>query len=623
MKNKIRGVLVLLGCLFSMALNGQVTPMVGFPNIFGSQQNQGQAAGAAGTATPAVVGDSNTPAAIPQDIDKLKVKADLELENKFMELRKQKILLEKELRELEGSGDTSLQDSINKAIKKKNLELVYLKEQMLLKTELERYGFYDKDFPPPSVFGQEYFRNPRIRMLNTPGDVSPSESYRLGSGDQVQVDVWGRAGYNGNYTVDDQGFITIPRKQKVYVKGKTLSQVRTLLRSRFGQLVNLSGSNFNVSVSNTRSITVHVTGEVYYPGTYTVRALNSAFNVLTIAGGPTNVGSLRKVMVQRGGRVVDTFDLYAYLFGGKKNSEIFLQNNDYLIVPAVGKVVSLSGGVRRSAKFELKPNEGFKKLLQFAGGFTAFGFTRDVVLNRIEDHSYLTNLSFNWDSLSRIGKDYSLQDGDEIEVKVIGRENLHIAKVQGGVKAPGRYKIKEGEKLADLIKRAGGLMRDAYLDKAYLIRTNTDLTKSYFTFKPSDVLDKPQSAENMDLEANDELIIFTKDEFIEVAYLSTEDFVRKPLKIEYIQGLKASDLIKMSGGIKEKGYSVRALIQRTNPDLTRSIIPVDLNDDGTVVTDVLLQRNDILKVYPKPSLKDNFTVRVYGEVNEPGSYSFF
>ena len=193
-----------------------------------------------------------------------------------------------------------------------------------------------------------------------------------------------------------------------------------------------------------------------------------------------------------------------------------------------------------------------------------------------------------------------------------------MAQISGGVKVPGVYKVQKGEKLIDIIQRAGGLHRDAYMDKAYLIRTNKDFTKSYFTFKPSSV-----STNTLTLEANDEVKIFSKEEFIDIAYLTTTDNVRNPINIEFIQGLKASDLLKMSGGVTEEAYTIRAVIQRTNPDLTQSILPLELNEKGEVITDIILQRNDIIKVYAKPSKYEKYKVDIYGEVNKPAGYAYY
>ncbi len=588
----------------------------GFPNIFGGLTGAAPAAAAPDTSRPAAAGPSVEQD--PQDVQNKK----LEISNKFIELQKQKIILEQELASLNGSGDTTRQDSINKSIKKKNLELLYLKEQMMLQTELEKYGYLDKKFPPSTVYGQEFFRNANIRMINTPSDISPSESYTLGTGDQIQVDIYGKAGYSGSYTVDEAGFITIPKMQKVFVKGKTVTQTRELLRTRFSQIVNLVGSNFDMSVSNSRTITVHVSGEVFSPGTYTLPALNSVFNILSVAGGPTNIGSLRNIRVQRGGVVVDSFDLYAYLFGGKQNSEIFLQNNDHLLVPTAENIVEVFGGLRRPGKYELKKNEGLNELIVYAAGLLSTAYTKDVVISRLYNNNNAVNLSLNWDSFVKINKNFMLFDGDKLNFKTLSVTAPYVAKIIGGVNFPGVYAILPNEKIADLIKRANGLQRDVSNERAFLIRLNKDMSKSYFVFKPQDVIENPSISENLLLSQNDELYIFTKQAYIDNAFVSTEGFVRNPQKIEFVEGMKASDLILLSGGIQEQGYAYRVLIERINPDFTLSLLPLAFDAKNNIIEDALLKRRDVIKVYPKPSILEKFKVEVYGEVNKAGSMEY-
>jgi len=621
---KIYCLVMLLGLLsagsytFSQVTPVPTAPLGGF-NLFGGQQMQQQSN--TNQTNPNQDG-VDPPKKDDENAADMKKNLKLEIENKYIALQKERIELERELAALAGSGDTSEQGAINIAIKKKNLQLLYLKEQYLLQAELERYGYYEKELPEVTVFGQQYFRNPRMRLINTPEDISPSESYILGTGDQIQVDIWGQAGYSGSYVVDGAGFVTIPKLQKVYLKGKSLTEAREILRSGFTKIVNLSGSNFDVSVSGTRTITVHVTGEVFYPGTYTLPALNSAFNILTLAGGPTNMGSLRNVFIQRGGVIVDSFDLYQYLFGGKKGSEIFMQNNDYLIVPTIGKVVSIGGGIRRASKYELKPQEGFAELLSYAGGFIAKSYIKDMVVNRIVDHQSYDNFSFNWDSISSMGKNFKLYDGDVINIKEISLVNLFVAKINGGVNTTGVYKIRKGERIADLIDRANGLHRDAYEERAYLVRTNADMTKSFFVFKPIAIMENKELPSNIELEENDEIIIFTIDQFRENAFVTSDGFVRKPVRMDYIKGLKVSDLIKLSGGIANEAYTVRAIIERINPDFTLAVIPIDFDAQGNIINDVELERNDVLNVYPKPTLKDRYSVDIYGEVNLPGSKAY-
>ena len=58
-----------------------------------------------------------------------------------------------------------------------------------------------------------------------------------------------------------------------------------------------------VSLGNIRSIKVIIVGEVVKPGTYTLPSLATAFNALSSAGGPNDVGSYRKIEIIRNNRV--------------------------------------------------------------------------------------------------------------------------------------------------------------------------------------------------------------------------------------------------------------------------------------------------------------------------------
>ena len=65
-------------------------------------------------------------------------------------------------------------------------------------------------------------------------------------------------------------------------------------------------------------------GEVYRPGSYLVSSLSSLVNVLSLAGGPTAVGSYRDIRVMRGGRQVFSLDLYPLRAEGLGNPNMAL-----------------------------------------------------------------------------------------------------------------------------------------------------------------------------------------------------------------------------------------------------------------------------------------------------------
>ncbi len=60
-----------------------------------------------------------------------------------------------------------------------------------------------------------------------------------------------------------------------------------------------------------------------------------------------------------------------------------LQTNDFVFVPSRGKTVAISGAVRRPAVFELKDDENFNSLLDFAGGLLPDAYTKRFQIERI------------------------------------------------------------------------------------------------------------------------------------------------------------------------------------------------------------------------------------------------
>ena len=61
------------------------------------------------------------------------------------------------------------------------------------------------------------------------------------------------------------------------------------------------GTRAVVTIGELRSITVFITGEAEYPGSYTVSSLSTITNALFASGGIRESGSLRNVQLKRRG----------------------------------------------------------------------------------------------------------------------------------------------------------------------------------------------------------------------------------------------------------------------------------------------------------------------------------
>ncbi|HET7190219.1 MAG TPA: polysaccharide biosynthesis/export family protein, partial [Gemmatimonadaceae bacterium] len=188
------------------------------------------------------------------------------------------------------------------------------------------------------VFGLDIFRSSTTQFQpNLAGPVD--ENYRLGPGDRLVLILTGDVESSYSLDVTREGFVVVPQVGQLYVNNLTLSELNTLLYTRLSRVysgVRRDGNGttrFSVNVARLRSNQVFVVGDVQRPGSYTVSSAGTALTALYAAGGPSINGSLRRIEVRRGGRVVDALDVYDYLVRGDATHDVRLQSGDIVFVP--------------------------------------------------------------------------------------------------------------------------------------------------------------------------------------------------------------------------------------------------------------------------------------------------
>lgn len=541
-----------------------------------------------------------------------------EAEVRRLELQAQRLKLEKEIAELTGKTDLTPEEEELLKLKNENLKLVTLKEKLLLEKE---YAEMQKSqtaqqYPAAAIYGQQFFRDGTFKLYQKTDEVVAPENYVLGSGDIVQLEVWGYRYWSRSYTVSESGSIDISGYQKVFVKGLTLKQAKSMIGSRLG--ISGNESSYSVTVTRPRMVSVTILGEVFTPGSYTFPATNNAFNALASMGGPSNIGSVRNIYIKRDGKIRDSLDVYEYFNNIAHQRDVFLQNNDYIIVMPAKTTITISGGVRRPGTYEMKAGEGILDLLTFAGGTLPNAYLNDVIVNRIKNNKYET-ISVNLDSLRKLKKDFPLDGGETIELKTITPDNDFVAEIQGAISVPGSYKIREGMRLSALIKNANGLTTNAYLERAFLVRTNTDLTQTYIPFSPIDVIQKKGTDADVMLQNRDKILIFNKTELQQFSNIKIEGAVFKPLNIAYIKGLKLGEFLFMAGGMTQEADSSRGFIIRTNTDFKKVLIPFvpgEVLSKGAMY-DFEIMPKDEVTIYSKTAFIRRYTMEIQGPVKAP------
>ena len=150
------------------------------------------------------------------------------------------------------------------------------------------------------VFGRDIFNNKNL-TFEPQMNIATPQNYVLGPGDKLIIDVYGASQESLSLTVSPEGDITIPECGPIHVSGLTVSSAQARIKSRMGEYY--SSSDIKTTVGQTRSILVNVMGEVKTPGTYTLSAFATVFHAIYMAGGISNLGTLRNIKVFRQGRL--------------------------------------------------------------------------------------------------------------------------------------------------------------------------------------------------------------------------------------------------------------------------------------------------------------------------------
>ena len=212
------------------------------------------------------------------------------------------------------------------------------------------------------VFGRDIFNNKSLTFEPVMNIATP-QNYVLGPGDQLIIDVYGASQETVTLTVSPDGDITVPDFGPVHVSGLTVSAAQSRIRSKLGSYY--ESSNIKASLGQTRTILVNVMGEVKTPGTYTLSAFATVFHALYMAGGVSDLGTLRNIKVFRQGKLITTVDIYEFILNGRLAGNVRLADNDVIQVGTYDCIVDITGRVKRPMAYELRKTESLLRSLNW------------------------------------------------------------------------------------------------------------------------------------------------------------------------------------------------------------------------------------------------------------------
>ena len=481
------------------------------------------------------------------------------------------------------------------------------------------------------VFGRNIFNNEKLTF--EPGSNLPTPAnYLLGPGDEIIIDIWGSSEVTIQKTISPDGFINIESLGMIQLSGMTIEQATEHLRKKMEQThAGINGENatshFKVSLGKSRTIQVNIMGEVAVPGTYRLSAFSTVFHAIYSAGGMSEIGSLRNIMLNRNGKTIAKFDIYDFILNGKTRNDIRLQEGDVIIVPTYETLVSMEGNVKRPMKYEMKADEPLSTLLKYAGNFASNAYTRSLKVIRqngrelqvftVEDMDYSV---------------FKLKDGDVVTAEAVLKRYENKLEIKGAVYRPGIYQFGgQLNTVKQLIEKADGLMGDAFLGRAVLHREREDLTREIIQVDLKNIMNgtKPDIA----LQRNDVLYIPSIHDISEIGKIDIFGEVAKPGKYVYADNMTLEDLVIQAGGLLETASTVKVDVSRRiknnnyNGKEALSEIGTMFSfslKDGFVVDGeqgFVLEPYDQVYVRKSPGYKEQVNVSIEGEVLYGGTYA--
>lgn len=272
--------------------------------------------------------------------------------------------------------------------------------------------------------------------------------------------------------------------------------------------------------------------------------------------------------------------------------------------------VQVMGEVVMPGTYTLSSLSSAFNALYAAGGISDIGTLRDIKVFRagkeiavIDVYDYILN--------GNVAGDVRLSDNDII---VVGTYDC-LVQIRGKVKRPMFYEMKNDESVASILDYSGGFTGDAYKKNVRLVRksgreysihTIDEFDMSAFRLNDGDSLFVDSVVPRFSNMVEIKGAVFHPGMFQMNGSITT-----------------VRELVNAAEGLREDAFTGRAVMHRMCDDMTLEVLPLDIL--GIIkgeVADVALRKNDILFIPSKLDMLGEQTIRISGEVNYPGTYTY-
>ena len=394
---------------------------------------------------------------------------------------------------------------------------------------------------------------------------------------------------------------------------------------------------------------VSISGHVLNPGKLPFREGMQIIDLVFSGGGFENEKFLEETYLNRADlyRLDSTRKKYKIIpfrldsvLAGKGLSQMKLEMGDEIkiysrsdIFGEIEQIVSIKGFVKRPGKYRLYNGLTIKELIFLAGGFEDDVHLNNAILNRADltRTDPISNLKeiIVFDlaevlSTNDSKANFQLFAGDEVRIysKDMFQDDKNVT-INGDVKNPGQYSLKNNMVLKDLILESGGIIDNVKSFKVEIARKKQDsygdIYAQLIEFK---LINSPALLElnngKIDFKLNhlDQISIIKSPENTNLETVSVSGFVNYPG--DYIiskKDEKVTSILKRAGGLRAEAYPRASILIRNGELINVSFSDIIKNKRSKYNFSVI--GGDSIVIGSKPNL-----VKLVGEFNSPGNYQY-
>lgn len=399
----------------------------------------------------------------------------------------------------------------------------------------------------------------------------PGSDYRLGPGDVLEVQIAGRLEVTRQQVLlDPEGFVSIPPIGSIEIRGRTLREANRRIQEQARALLRFA--DVSVSLFSPRCFEVVLSGEVERPGSIQTSAQRRVHDVLLAAGGVTPRGSARRVVIMRHAAATEV-DLLRFELLGDLGQNPLVEEGMRIHVPPRTGSVTLNGAFRRPGEYEIGPSGGLGEILELTGGLAQSAAATEARLTRQQADGRKETISVDLTKALARPADVPLKPGDVIFVpQLVVLQD--VVEVRGAFNGTGessrtvttgkqtivqRFELAQGDRVKDIVGRAGGAAAYADLRLAFIERAAGAGPRQRIPVDLHRLLVEKDDSQNILLENGD---VFTLPIVEDKVFVLGE--VRTPGAVDFRPDLTPREYVALAGGPTVRGRFQNATVTFRN-----------------------------------------------------------